>query len=210
MKMYDGVLKRVKQIEAKNGIIYATPDKNWFKAIKIIGIIAFSWTFLMNLFYAAGSLMIYSAKENPEAVYGNILPIIACTGVLIAGLVLCCCKKYLLSAILSSAASVVILVLITPISTDSLGFLGMQSWYYWRHLGPLAIIIIATVIMAIIAVRAELKVKKLYKKVVDNLFIQYGDVSQLSDEQWDEFLQNYDPQIYKRQFVKQEIKTDEG
>ena len=101
------------------------------------------------------------------------------------------------------------LVLFGTISTDSIGFLGMKTWYYWRHLAPLGIIIIAIAFMTYIALRANYKVKKLYIKVTENLFAQYGDVSELGDEEWDAFLQNYNHETYRKQFVKQTV-TEEN
>lgn len=213
MKMYDGVLKRVRQIEEKNGIKYATTDGKLYTFLKVIYILAFSWGMLMNLLFVLGNLLLYSGTENgTRALYYYTIPIAVCSLILITALVLCCLKKHLISGILNVVPSVVMLVLFGSISTDSLGFLGMASWYYWRHLAPLGLIIITAFFMTFIALRADYKLKKLYKKVTENLFEQYGNVSELNDEEWDAFLHNYDHETYKKQFVKQMEKeiVDEG
>lgn len=210
MKMYDGILKRVKQIEEKNGIKYATCDGKAYKFLKVLYIVAFSWGILMNLLFVLGNLLLYSGTENnTRALYYYTLPIGIGSLLLIAGLVFCCLKKHIVSCVLSVVPSVVMLVLFGTISTDSIGFLGMKTWYYWRHLAPLGIIIIAIAFMTYIALRANYKVKKLYIKVTENLFAQYGDVSELGDEEWDAFLQNYNHETYRKQFVKQTV-TEEN
>lgn len=208
MNMYEGVLNRVRQIEEKNGIKYAKTDGKLFKTLKVVNILAFIWTMVMNFLYIAGCLLIYTFKENKEAFYGYIIPISVCTVLLIAALVLCKFRKYLVAGILNVVPSVVMLVLFGSISTDTFGFLGLASWYYWRHFAPLILVALTAFFMAYIALRADYKLKKLYKKVTENLFVQYGDVENLSDEQWDEFLKNYDHEQFKAQLKDEKAKEE--
>jgi hypothetical protein len=101
------------------------------------------------------------------------------------------------------------LVLFGKLSADSLGFMGMKTMYYWRHFAPLMLIIITAFFMAFIAIRADLKLKKMYKKVTENIFNQYGNVENLTDEQWDEFLQNYDHDKFRtQQIAVEEVATE--
>ena len=51
MKMYEGVLKRVKQLEEKNGIKYSKTDGKLFTSFKVINVLAFIWTVIMNFLY---------------------------------------------------------------------------------------------------------------------------------------------------------------
>lgn len=210
MKMYEGVLKRVRQVEEKNGIKYQKPDGKLFTALKVINIISFIWALIMNLLYIAGCLLIYSFEEHKEAFYGYVIPIAVCTVALIVALVLLKFRKYLISGILNVVPSIVMLILFGSISTDTFGFLGLASWYYWRHFAPLALIILTAFFMAYIAIRADYKLKKLYKKVTENIFNQYGNVEDLSDEQWEEFLSNYDHEKFKLQIKEETITENEG
>ena len=209
--MYEGVLKRVRQIEEKNGIKYAKTNGKLFKTLKVVNVLAFIWAIAMNFLYIAGCLLIYSFKEHKEAFLGYIIPIAVCTVLIITALVFLKLRKYLVSGILNVLPSIVMLVLFASISKDTFGFLGMATWYYWRHFAPLALIILTGIFMAYIAIRADLKLNKLYKKVTENLFNQYGNVETLSDEQWDEFLSNYDHEKFRMQLAKEEVITeDEG
>ena len=57
MKMYDGVLQRVRQIEEKNGIRYVTTQGKLYKALSIILIIALIYTLVINLFCILGGAL---------------------------------------------------------------------------------------------------------------------------------------------------------
>ena len=212
MKMYEGVLKRVRQLEEKNGIKYAKTDGKLFTSFKVINVLAFIWTVIMNFLYIAGCLLMYNFKDDKEVFLGYVIPIAVCTALLIVSLVLCKFKKYLIAGVLNVVSSVVMLVLFGKLSSDSLGFLGMKTMYYWRHFAPLVLIIITAFFMALIAVRADFKLKKMYKKVTENIFNQFGNVENLTDKQWDEFLKNYDHDKFKaQQIAVEEVATeDEG
>ena len=57
MKMYDGVLQRVKQIEDKHGIKYATTDGALYKILSVLLIIALIYTIGINLLCVAGAAL---------------------------------------------------------------------------------------------------------------------------------------------------------
>ena len=57
MKMYDGVLQRVKQVEEKHGIKYATTDGMLYKTLSILLIIALIYTIGINLLCVAGAAL---------------------------------------------------------------------------------------------------------------------------------------------------------
>ena len=140
--MYEGVLKRVRQLEEKNGIKYAKTDGKLFTSFKVINVLAFIWTVIMNFLYIAGCLLMYNFKDDKEVFLGYVIPIAVCTALLIVSLVLCKFKKYLIAGVLNVVSSVVMLVLFGKLSADGLGFLGMKTMYYWRHFAPLVLIII--------------------------------------------------------------------
>lgn len=57
MKMYDGVLQRVKQVEEKHGIKYVTTDSVLYKTLSVLLIIALIYTIGINLLCVAGSAL---------------------------------------------------------------------------------------------------------------------------------------------------------
>lgn len=207
MKKYEGVLKRVRDVEKKNGIVYAKPDGKLYITLKVLYSILGVWTFFMNLFYVLGFLLMYSGTDEMKTVANSLITVSVCTGVLILGYVLNCCKLYLAGGIVSVAPSVFLIVVFGHLLEDSLGFMGFKISFYWRHLGPLVLMILFIVIMTVIAVRANIKLDRQYKRVTENLFNMYNidpeSGNELTEEQWDEFLKNYDPNEYRKQFKKQ-------
>ncbi len=208
MKKYDGVLKRVRILEEKNGIKYAKTDGKLYGALKVIYTIAGVWTVLMNLFFILGFLLQYTGTNSMPQALNYILIATVGTVLIIAGYVLTCCKVYLTGGIISVLAEILLIPFFGSILMDSLGFLGFKISFYWRHFAPLFLMLIFMVWMTVIAVKARTKANRMYKKVCENLYNMYnisvanGDI--ISDEQWDEFLADYDPDEYKRQFKKQE------
>ena len=160
----------------------------------------------MNLFYVLGFLLMYSGTDNMKTVANSIITVSVCTGIMILGYVLNCCKLYLAGGIVSIIPSIFLIPLFGNILEDGLGFMGYKISFYWRHLGPLVVMILFMIIMTVIAVRANIKLERQYKRVCENLFNMYNidpqSGNELSEEQWDEFLKNYDPNDYKKQFKK--------
>lgn len=194
MKKYEGVLKRVREVEAKRGIYYAKTDGKLYKTLKILYTVILVWSFLMNTFTALGFMMRYSYAPTTE-IRNIIITISAATVVLILGYIFNCVKFYLAGAISSIASIVVIMALVTNIFKDSLGLMGLAVPVYWRYIAPLTIIFILVVWMTIIAIRAQKKTDNMYKKVLENLFDEQtaknDDCKPISEEDWDAFLESY-------------------
>lgn len=74
-----------------------------------------------------------------------------------------------------------------------------MSLIFWRHFAPLFVLVILMAVTTVIAVRARIKTEKQYKKVLDNLYALYSlNSDDISDEQWEAFLEEYDPTDYKK------------
>ena len=244
MKMYDGVLQRVKQVEEKHGIKYVTTDSVLYKTLSVLLIIALIYTIGINLLCVAGSALkissLYSGtvatidgkdyneveyweyqgldykKMEENIVNGNrelMLNAGICSILLILGLVLNRTRLYIAGGVITVCPAIYSIFYFMHNLTDSGGVVGLSPKFYWRHLIPLAIILITAVWLTVIAVRAKTKLQNQYKRVSENLFNMYNvELSQnefLTDEQWDEFLKTYDPKTdYRKQFAANE-KTDE-
>ncbi|MBR7133449.1 MAG: hypothetical protein IKD04_07945 [Clostridia bacterium] len=201
MKKYYGVLLRVRELEQKNGVSYAKPDGRLYKALRFLYSAAGAYTFVINLFFVLGLLLVYSGTDNMTKVKASIITASACTGVMIIGYVLNCLRLYLAGGITSVIPIVLLLPFFGNILQDDFGFLGFKTSYYWRHFIPLVLMIFFMVWLTVIAVRANIKTDRLYKRVTENLYNMYSisdDMhSELTDEQWEEFLISYNPADYK-------------
>ena len=206
MKKYDGVLKRVREVELKKGVVYAKPDGRLYKTLRLFFLLAFIYNFFMNLFYVWGMyLHIDAGHYKREAVFANVISIVICTVLSIIGLILLYCKVHLISGVLNVVPLLVTVFIYAPLlKADVLtqeSFFGYKEVFFWRHLIPVAVLVTLAVWMTTIAVRAKLISDDMYKKVVDDLFdiykIDHKEEEIVSAEGWENFLKNYNPDDYK-------------
>ncbi len=200
MKYEANILKRVRQIEEKKGIYYARTDGKLYKTLKIVYVLVWAYTLFMNFMFAAGNMLLYHLNENVKRDMVPIITVAVATAVLIACLVILRFKNkawtnytFGIANLLSCA---VLFLTYMNIMTDSLGLWGFNYSFYWRHAVPLILLVILAVWLSVIALKADIKTNKLYKKTVENLYTQFnlsnGEES-LSEEDWEEFIKNYNP-----------------
>ena len=210
MKKYSGVLERVKQIEEKFGIKYAKPEGKLYKSLKIIYTFFWIYTLVINVLFVVTRFYPENLVKDSSKDYNAIMVIIVMTIILIAGYILNNYKLYLSGGIASVVSIIFMLPFFANLTEDTLGFMGYKFSFYWRHLIPYFVMLILISWLTILAVRAERIINKRYIQVIENLFNIYSknkiEDGDLSNEEWDEFLKNYDPitnKLYKNQFEGQ-------
>ena len=210
MKMQESVLRRVRMVEEKNGIKYAKTDGKLYKTLRVLYSLVFIYTVGINLLFISGMLLVYGGTDKMGGILNSLISVCVCTVLIIAGYVLSFFRFKLAAGILSVISEIVLIPVFGAVMRDSLGVFGFAVSFYWRHLIPLTILIILMTATTVIALRARLKTEKLYKKVTDNLFEIYQSRGKdLTDEDWEEFLKNFDPADYKRLFKESERKPEE-
>ena len=207
MKKFDGVLKRVRMLEEKNGISYAKPEGKLYKTLSVLYTIVLVYTMAINLLFVLAMFVQVDAQmAKMSDVFNYILSVSVCSVLIIGGRIFSKFKKYLTAGIMSVVPSIFLIpVYAIPLRADFEGFLGLKYSFYWKHGVPLLLMIIFMVGMTVIALRAQIKTDRMYKKVTENLFSMYtvaeGDAENLSEEQWAEFLETYNPDDYKSHAV---------
>lgn len=205
MKMQESILRRVRAVEEKNGIKYAKTDGRLYKTLRAFYIILFAYTTAVNLLYIAGMTYVYLGTDNFKNVVNSIVTVSICTALIAVGFVLSFFRFKLAAGIISIVPEIFLIPVFGIALSDSLGFLGFKASFYWRHFAPLALLVILMIFTTVIAVRARIKTEKQYKKVTDNLYKLYRqNGNDISDEQWEQFLNNYDPTDYKKLFKAEE------
>ncbi len=201
MKMQESVLRRVRMIEEKNGIKYAKTDGKLYKTLRVLYIITFAYTMAINLLYIAGMLLVYGGTDNFKNVVNSLISVCVCTAVIIAGFVLSFFRFKFAAGVMSIAPEIFLIPVFGAVMKDDLGFMGFTASFFWRHFAPLALLVILMTATTVIAVRARIKTEKQYKKVTENLYKLYQSTGgDISDDQWEEFLKEYDPSDYKKLF----------
>ncbi len=205
MKMQESILRRVRAVEEKNGIKYAKTDGRLYKTLRVFYIILFAYTTAVNLLYIVGMTYVYLGTDNFKNVVNSIVTVSICTALIAVGFVLSFFRFKLAAGIISIVPEIFLIPVFGIALSDSLGFLGFKASFYWRHFAPLALLVILMIFTTVIAVRARIKTEKQYKKVTDNLYKLYRqNGNDISDEQWEQFLNNYDPTDYKKLFKAEE------
>lgn len=201
MKMQESVLRRVRMIEEKNGIKYAKTDGKLYKTLRVLYIITFAYTMAINLLFIAGMLLVYGGTDNFKNVANSLISVCICTAVIIAGFVLSFFRFKFAAGVMSIAPEIFLIPVFGAVMKDDLGFMGFTASFFWRHFAPLALLVILMTATTVIAVRARIKTEKQYKKVTENLYKLYQSTGgDISDDQWKEFLKEYDPTDYKKLF----------
>lgn len=199
MKKYESVLKRVDFIDNKFGIYYAKTDGTLYKSLKVIFTLAFIYAFAINLIViAAEGLLIsegdFTAKSQNLFIAVSIFAVIS-----LVGAILVWCKVDIVGTAISFVSAPFLLFIYGKELVDSVGVGPFKSSFYWRHAIPLGIIIIFSIWMLIIAVRAYIKRNKRYKQILQNIYETYKNENpdNLSHDEWEQFIEKYDPRAFK-------------
>ncbi len=195
MKKYNAVFDRVNFIESKYGIKYAKTEGRLFKAIKVLFILSFAYYMITNLLVILGISITYSDHNFSSEGKQFFWTVLICSAVSVIGLVFVCCKLNISGSIISVLPLPFIIFSYANQMKEISGVFGLKLSFYLRHAAPIVLIAVFAFIMLIIAVREKIKYDKLYKKVLNSIYTQYNskDGASLSDEEWDEIINNYNP-----------------
>ena len=220
MKKYDGVVLRAQMLEYKKGIEYAKPETRLYKWLRGLYTLVFVYTFVINLFFVLGMLLnIDAGIRSFGDVSKNIITVSVATVVALAAVVLMYCKLPLISGILGALALPVTLFIFAPLLKEDMwpieGWFGFKESFFWRHLIPVAVLVIFAVWMIAITIRARVLFSRTYKKVCDDLYKEYesklGEDEVANEADWEEYLKNFNPDDYKAENKKsKKNKSDES
>lgn len=202
MKYQEGILKRVRALEHKNAIFYAKPGEKLYKTLRVLYIIVFAYCFIFS-----GLAPIISMFNNPkyfEDQATDKMTVAICFGLVVIAFVLMLMKFHKISAVLTTVPSVIMIFAYKNLSIDQWTD-AIKINYYWRFLIPLGLLALLAFWIGVLVVRADMKTKYLYIKVTENLYNLYKvnveSGKEISESEWEEFLERYDPFNYKPQFL---------
>lgn len=206
MKMYKSVLDRVRILEEKNGIVYADTNGRLYKAAKVFFILSFIYAMFIKSMYFLGA-----ALDTTSRVYETTTPAI-CTGILVLGFVLLLSKQHIIG-FSSLTISAIMLMFVFNIQLQNGMEVMINHKFAWAHLIPLSLLIIFSFVMTVVAVRAKYKLKKMYNKVINDIYEKYSvnvaKGEEIDEAEWEEFIEKFNPFDYGNQFVKKVNKSEE-
>ena len=174
MKYDKEILNKIyeKQKKQKNG--YIRPGSNGYMFFKVMVIISFAVNAFISIFsdlsYFLRNFVALTAgsgdAELLKTIKQNLIYITAFLLIFIASFVLILCKKYIAGLITSSISSIGLMISFAKILSNHLEVYG-YLYYILKHLGPLTVYLIFTVLICIFGIRANIKTKKEYLAFTD-------------------------------------------
>ena len=212
LKKNPNILERLKIKEEKAGIRRLSVGSAWGKTCKVVYIISFVYAFFIKLIYMlstyfqASYVIKNTGYENLTShqlsqyadVKNSLLLVGIATTLLIASLVLLCKRIFVVALSINTAVTVTLCVHFAFRMSETLETYGLASSYTYYHLVPLALLFVTGTVYCIIGIRNKVLEDKAYIAFVDRLYQNHSkEIENLTDEEWEEFLSNYDPRDYR-------------
>lgn len=196
MKMNETILAQVRKSEYKYNYTYAKKDGSLYKGLRTAFIIAFVFAAIFALFVAlqpwVNDGVKYESANTIPTIYAFLI-----SGVL--AVVFVAFKISVATAVLSVPTSIFVLLEFAKLLPDPNGILGLNLKFYWAHLIPVLVVVFCAVFMLVIELRANRILKQNYVKISNRIYEEYSlKAENLSEEEWEEFLKNYDPRPSKK------------
>ncbi len=197
MKYNPFILARVRTRLENRGVDYVREDSKTLKRGQILYAVFFGYTVLMLLFYLIGqSLQLdrLNSLEDPSqyqisSIQNSMTLAWIAVGAYVAGIVFVFLKRGLLQLILTAVPSVALTIEFIRIYQAAN---GIQASFYFRHLIPMAVLTIVSVWIFLALFKARRIESKAYTHMVEALYQQFGGgMEQMSDAEWESFLQSY-------------------
>ena len=184
MKLKPNILKLVDDYQYKRAICYAKTDERIYCNLKTVYIIGFIYQALIMFLLTYGQYKTHYLDGNNIFAFS-----IMSFGLFAIAFILMFFKLDIISLPLNITAT----ALLWPIMKEVLflsGAFHIKNSFYFKHLIPLALILIASIWMCIISTRERYLIKRDYKAVMEKLYRRYR-TDEMSDSEWEEFIDNY-------------------
>lgn len=207
MKKYESVVKRVNELEYKNGIVYAKVSGSLYKTLSVLYAILLFWSLIMNVFYVWGIKLHLGDTEMLSDTARKLETVLVLSGVMLVAFIIQKFGEYIFSFVGTAFSSIALIMLYAGELESSLGLWGYKKIFYWRHFLPLVFVVIFVLWMSVIAIRAKIKFNSLYKKVLFGIYEEYKKHiadDDFKDSEWVEFITNYDVEEYKKLLIEKD------
>lgn len=198
MKFNPNIAKKVELSLERHAVLYTKPTDKAYKVMLIIFNIAAALTTLMTLFYIISELIFYSSITQYSAeslkhfmplgiFYGAVVVLSA------AGIVLMNLKKQVFSMALTVIPGAAAVIEFIRQMTGADMVAGLHGNFWIRHFFPFAVMTIAAIYLAYVRIKGDAIFSRAYKNMINRIYKEHPDTAGLSEEEWESFLNNYDP-----------------
>lgn len=200
MKKNQKILERIEFLTVKYGKKLARSDGKLFKTLKVFYILSFAYysfislmvSLLMILHLTDGEGISKEVLKNYLSYEGTTCAFFIIT---IISFVLFCVKFKLTGLIMNIVTQPVFIILEARFfKGNDFSRLNLYGDFYWKHFIPALLILIFSIFMAVIIIRERVYISREYKKITERVYGEFKRGNDtLSEEEWNEFFENYDP-----------------
>lgn len=193
MKKSQNILEYVEKYKYKYGINYAVDGGKLVKTLSVFTAIAWVYSFFMLAISILSFVLNFGAGALNYSDFSTVfITTIICTVSMIAAAALFVCKQKIIGLAVAIITQPFIVFTYMPISRYGTGYV---AGFYWKYVIPAVILILISLVLLIVLVRAKVKTNKIYNTLVAGLYKQYGtkDGEKLTEQEWQEFLDKYNP-----------------
>lgn len=216
------LLKLLRERQAKQNISYLTTDSGVYKFFKTMFIILLVICTILNLLFILGEwgglnanlsnagqlseLQQTQAAEIKNGIYSvGIMSVILLFSTLFLSI-----KKPVLQIIFSVIPAIILIFIYAGRLSEALGS-GSYSSFVWKHLLPLGLLAVCSLVSAIIHLRQTMLDKKGCNEISETIYRRYSVMADaITPEQWAAILLDYKPleTKSKKRSVKNRIKKE--
>lgn len=205
MKIIDNVYQKAVNSLKKHNVDYPKPNGMAYKVFKLLYLLFAVLTALMTFFFVIGMFLVYSSnkefisKFTPSAVF-----FLVSTAVFVVGIVLLLFKLDLIALVVDLiSGSFACFGLIKHMTNVELSYSGLHEDWWWRHFLPFFFCIICLAVLAYIRTKARYVELRAYKNLVQTIYKQNKDAQEMSEDEFNLFLENYDPRAIEEARIRE-------
>lgn len=195
------ILAHVHTVQERCGIHYPAPDSRITKTLMRTFLFCALLVTVINLIFIIGSSLVVKSAQTSSVVtqlYNTITTVAVFTLLPLTSFFLIKSKRLIpaiIAAVLNTVCGVFLLVFFYSELKDGQDLLGLTAIYVFRHAIPLIAMLISGNWAAILIARFNVFENRAYNKMIDTLYRLYSSkYTELSDTQWQEFLDTYQPE----------------
>ncbi len=189
MKYKANILRAVEDYQYRKAVCYPKTSERIYCNLKGFSIFAFIYQIIFSVLVMLG--LVFVQTDAPRVLLQNT---IISQLLFIAAFILMFFKLNLISLILNLLGGVFKIIPLIPLLILNAGALDIEPAFYWQHALPLLLILICSVWMCIISTREKHLIRRDYKAVLRKLYDTHY-IEGMTDEEWEDFLNNYEIKI---------------
>ena len=194
-KMNQNILELTQQRMQKRGICPNRDRQKASRVLRLLYTISAAVAFFMTAAYLLGTFFYYREAAESEQLLSKFAPtaffLIGSLVFLVEAVVLLYCKKNGPAFVCTALSQIAALVRFFLLMKGADFAHGIQRNFYWRHLPWALICLVLSGILFARQAHDRKTVRCAYEKTVRELYKSYPGAKNLSDDEWNDFLDSY-------------------